>query len=88
MPVIEIVSAALDDRFPRRCRDVDRDVANEEVAFAANLFICSRAAVVLEFPWPKSAIQFGANSTTFVTTASPEPPSPSESPRPWPQWLS
>src|ERR1700722_20286956 len=36
MPIIEIVAAALDRRFPRRCRNVDRHVANEEVAFAAN----------------------------------------------------
>ena len=61
MPIIEIVSAALDDRFPGRCRDVDRHVADEEVAFAARLLVRGRAAVMLEFPWPESAIQFRAN---------------------------
>ena len=61
MPIIEIVSAALDDGFPGRCRDVDRDVADEEVAFAARLLVRGREAVVLEFPRPESAIQFRAN---------------------------
>ena len=61
MPIIEIVAAALDRRFPRRCRNVDRHVADEEVAFAARLLVRGREAVVLEFPWPESAIQFRAN---------------------------
>ena len=60
MPIIEIVAAALDRRLPRRCRDVDRH-ADEEVALAARLLVRGREAVVLEFPWPESAIQFRAN---------------------------
>ena len=40
---------------------MDRHVADEEVAFAARLLVRGREAVVLEFPWPESAIQFRAN---------------------------
>src|ERR1700723_185075 len=36
-------------------------VADEEVAFAARLLVRGREAVVLEFPWPESTIQFRAN---------------------------
>ena len=50
MPIIEIVAAALDRRFAGRCRNVDRHVADEEVAFAAGLLVRGREAVVLEFP--------------------------------------
>ena len=39
MPSIEIVAAAFDHRFAGRCGDVDRYVADKEVAFAAGLLI-------------------------------------------------
>jgi transposase-like protein len=76
MPIIEIVAAALDRRFPGRCRNVDRHVADEEVAFAARLLVRGREAVVLEFPWPESAIQFRANHVLHDRADIPDDPPP------------
>jgi hypothetical protein len=44
MSTIEIVAAALDHRFAGRGGDVDRYVADKEVALAAGLLIRGREA--------------------------------------------
>jgi hypothetical protein len=61
MTSIDVFAAPFNDRLTGRRRDVNGNIAHEEIADAAGRSIGRRGTVVLEITLPKSAIQFGTD---------------------------